>query len=175
MSKIIAFSGSNSKNSINQQLVHAVSKLIEGHEVEVLNLRDYTAPVYGIDLEMEEGIPESMTALSTKMKEADGFIVSTPEHNGSMPAVLKNTIDWLSRIEQKVFNEKPTIFMSSSPGPRGGASALEHLVTVMPYRGANVVGHYSLGSFGEHYVDGVLDDQSKNEIKEVLECLVNAI
>ena len=116
-----------------------------------------------------------MLALEEKMNEADGFIVSSPEHNGSMPAVLKNTIDWLSRIEQKVFNDKPTVFMSTSPGPRGGASALGHLVDVMPYRGANVVGHYSLGSFGEHYSEGVLDESTSSEIKEVLDILVKAI
>ena len=175
MSKIIAFSGSNSKESINQQLIKAVAKLVEGHDVEVLDLRDYVAPLNGIDLENEEGIPASMKALKTKMKEADGFIVSTPEHNGSMPAVLKNTIDWLSRIEQKVFDEKPTVFLSTSPGPRGGASALGHLVAIMPYRGANVVGHYSLGSFGDHYNEGTLDETSENEIKAVIESLTNVI
>lgn len=175
MSKILAFSGSNSKNSINQQLVHAVATLVEGHEVEVISLRDYTAPVYGIDLEVEEGMPQAMQSLKDKMREADGFIVSTPEHNGSMSAVLKNTIDWLSRIEQKVFDDKPTVFMSTSPGPRGGASALEHLVTVMPYRGANIVGHYSLGSFGDHYNDGSLDETTSLEIKKVLNKLIESI
>lgn len=175
MSKILAFSGSNSKDSINQQLVHAVAPLVEGHEVEVISLRNYAAPVYGIDLEVEEGIPDSMKSLKEKMKEADGFIVSTPEHNGSMSAVLKNTIDWLSRIEQKVFDDKPTVFMSTSPGPRGGASALEHLVAVMPYRGASIVGHYSLGSFGDHYSSGSLDDTTVLEVKEVLKSLIESI
>ena len=69
----------------------------------------------GIDLELESGIPANMVALKETLKQADGFIVATPEHNGSMSAVLKNTIDWLSRIEQKVFDDKPTIFMSTSP------------------------------------------------------------
>lgn len=168
MGKIIAFSGSNSKASINQQLVIATSKLVQNNEVEVIDLRDYPAPIYGIDLETEEGMPVSMTTLKEKMKSADGFIVATPEHNGSMSALLKNTIDWLSRIEQKVFDDKPTVFMSTSPGPRGGASALEHLVTVMPYRGANIVGHYSLGSFGENYSDGTLSESSAIEISAII-------
>ena len=175
MGKILAFSGSNSKNSINQQLVQATSTLIEGHEVEVIDLRDYVAPVYGIDLEIEEGIPASMKNLSEKMKSVDGYIISTPEHNGSMSALLKNTIDWLSRIEQKAFQNKPTVFMSTSQGPRGGISALSHLVDVMPYRGAEIVGHYALGSFGEHYSNGILDDATKAEIKVVVESLINAI
>ena len=175
MGKILAFSGSNSKNSINQKLIRLTSELIEEHEVEVIDLRDYDAPLYGIDLEIENGIPSSMKALSEKMSAVDGYIISTPEHNGSMSALLKNTIDWLSRFEQKTFQNKPTVFMSASPGPRGGISALSHLVDVMPYRGAEVVGHYALGSFGEHYVDGSLDDESQVKIKAIIRKLEEVI
>ena len=65
--------------------------------------------------------------------------------------------------------------MSASPGPRGGISALSHLVDVMPYRGAEVVGHYALGSFGEHYVDGSLDDESQVQIKAIIRKLEEVI
>ena len=175
MGKIIAFSGSNSSQSINQQFVKAASGLLKDVEVEIIDLRDYPAPVYGIDLEMSDGIPSTMEALKEKMDGADGFLVSSPEHNGSMPAVLKNTIDWLSRMEQKVFQEKPTVFMSTSPGPRGGVSALEHLVAIMPYRGANIVGSYSLGSFGEHVVNGVLSEGKALELQPILDELSKAV
>lgn len=175
MGKILAFSGSNSKNSINQQLVQATADLVEGHEVEVIDLRDYVAPIYGIDLEIEEGIPASMKILSEKMKSVDGYIISTPEHNGSMSALLKNTIDWLSRIEQKAFQNKPTVFMSTSPGPRGGIAALSHLVDVMPYRGAEIVAHFALGSFGEHFIDGKLDNESSTQIKAVIRKLEEVV
>lgn len=173
MKKIIAFSGSNSKQSINQKLVRSIAAMHDG--IEVLNLRDYQAPMYGIDIEQESGFPESMLALHKKFKEADGFIVSTPEHNGSMPAALKNTIDWLSRIEPKVFNEKPTVFLSTSPGPRGGASALGHLVDIMPYRGANVIGSYSQGSFQDHYNDGALSEELRSGLKPIIKSLFEAI
>jgi NAD(P)H-dependent FMN reductase len=175
MSKIIAFSGSNSSQSINQQFINATAPLINGVEVEVIDLRDYPAPLYGIDLEVSDGIPSSMQSLKNKLQEADGFLISSPEHNGSMPAVLKNTIDWLSRIEQKVFDDKPTVFMSTSPGPRGGMSALEHLVAIMPYRGAKIVGSYSLGSFGENVVDGKLSKEKQTELLPILSELVKAV
>lgn len=173
MKKIIAFSGSNSKHSINQKLIRSIAMLHEG--IEVINLRDYQAPVYGIDIEEESGFPESMIALNKKFNEADGFIVSTPEHNGSMPAVLKNTIDWLSRIEPKVFKEKPTVFLSTSPGPRGGASALGHIVDIMPYRGANVIGSFSQGNFQEHYNDGELSEELRSGLKPIIKSLYEAI
>lgn len=175
MGKIIAFSGSNSKASINQQLVETVSNMIQQNEVEVINLRDFPADIYGIDLEKEYGFPASMRALNERFDSADGFIVSTPEHNGSMPAVLKNTIDWLSRMNPKVFREKPTVFMSASPGARGGKSALNHLLDIMPYRGAKIVGHYSLGNFKENMGDGVLQETHQNEIQKVIAKLEESI
>ncbi len=175
MKKILAFSGSNSSESINQKLINAVVEHLSGVEVEVLNLRDYPAPVYGIDLEKEDGFPEQMQALLLKMDDADGYLVSSPEHNGSMPAVLKNTVDWLSRMGKKTFQEKPTLFLSTSPGARGGASALDHLLTIMPYRGAKIVGGYSLGSFHEHYLEGVLSEEKIKEIQPLLDKLVEAV
>lgn len=117
-----------------------------------------------------------MKALQEKMGEADGFIVSSPEHNGSMPAVLKNSIDWVSRLGRKVFNDKPTVFLTTSPGPRGGASALAHLLAIMPYQGAQVVGGYSLGSFHEKVEQGTLKSgEDKDRIEELIKELSRAL
>ncbi len=169
MKKIIAFSGSNSSTSINQQLVKFMASQLKEVEVEVLDLRDFEAPVFGTDLEAEIGSPESMKALFEKMSSADGFIVSTPEHNGYMPAVFKNTIDWLSRMGRKVFNEKPVVFTSASPGGRGGASALGQMLGVMPHQGAKIVGSHSVGSFFDNFKDGsLIDGEDKEAIKKIL-------
>lgn len=177
MKKILAFSGSNSKNSINQQLIVLSTSLIGADhlEVEVINLRDYEAPIYGIDKEIEDGFPESMKKLKAKFDATDGFMISTPEHNGSMPAVLKNTIDWISRMGGKVFQDKPTVFFSTSPGARGAATALDHLVTIMPYCGAKIVGHYSLGEFGAHVKEGALNPEKEQEIKVIVDRLIDAL
>ena len=171
MKKIIAFSGSNSSHSINQQLVQYIASTITDAEVEVLSLRDFEAPIFGVDLETEAGFPESMKALFDKMSSADGFIVSTPEHNGFMPAVLKNTIDWLSRMGRKVFNDKPVVFLSSSPGGRGGGSALGQILSVMPHQGAKIIGGHSVGSFFDKFKDGSLED---GEDKDVILKLVKS-
>lgn len=175
MGKIIAFSGSSSSVSINQHLVHVVAKHITEHEVQILSLIDYPAPVFSSDLKNSEGVPQSIQDLHALMSEADGFLISTPEHNGSMPAVFKNTIDWLSMLGQKVFHEKPTFFMSTSPGPRGGVSALKHLVDIMPFRGAQIVGHYSLPSFGENVIDDAINPERLAEILEPLKALELAV
>ncbi len=172
MKKIIAFSGSNSATSINQQLINSVADMITDAEVEVLDLRDFEAPIFGVDLESEIGAPDSMKALFEKMSSADGFIVSTPEHNGYMPAVFKNAIDWLSRMGRKVFNDKPVVFLSCSPGGRGGASALEQLLTIMPHQGAKVIGGHSVGSFFDKFKDGSLvDGEDKDAILKLVKQL----
>lgn len=165
MKKIIAFAGSNSSKSINKQLATIASSYVEGAVVEILDLRDFPAPIYSQDIESNEGFPKSMVSFSEKIKEADGFIVSSPEHNGSMPAVFKNTIDWISRIGTKVFNDKPTVFLTTSPGTRGGASVLQHLLAIMPYQGAKIVGGHSLGSFNEKIdSNGLIEGDDKEKI-----------
>ena len=88
MGVILAFSGSNSKHSINQKLIVATAKMISKHQVKVISLRDFEAPLYGIDLESEAGIPELMLKLNSIFNNVDGFLISTPEHNGSIPAVF---------------------------------------------------------------------------------------
>ncbi len=176
MKKIIAFSGSNSSKSINQQLIHAVAAMVEKAEVEIISLRDYSAVIYGIDEEESNGFPSAMEALKDKLGEADGFVVSSPEHNGSMPAVLKNTIDWLSRMGRKVFNGKPTVFLSTSPGGRGGASVLQHLLAIMPHQGAEVIGGHSVGNFFDKMENGTLKDgEDKEQIAALINQLENSI
>lgn len=145
--KIIAFSGSNHSRSINQQLVGFAAGMIRDCEVEVLNLRNYDLPIYGLDLQRESGIPGEVQLLREKLLTADGFIVASPEHNGSIPAFFKNIIDWLSRIDQKIFNHKPVLLLSTSTGKRGGATNLATLEKLLPFWGAEVTGSWSLGSF----------------------------
>lgn len=178
MKKIIAFSGSNSSSSINQQLIVAVSKYIKDVdvEVEVISLRDYEAPLFGVDLESEIGSPDAMKALFEKIGEADGFLISTPEHNGLIPAVFKNTIDWLSRLGRKLFNDKPVVFLSTSPGGRGGASALGQLMSVMPHQGAKIIGGHSMGSFNDKMENGeLIDGADKQAILGLITDLVKAV
>lgn len=168
--KILAFSGSNSSKSINQQLVNIAAGYVKYHEVEVISLRDYEAPMYGIDLEENNGFPEAMQQLQTKMTEADAFLISSPEHNGAVPAIFKNTIDWLSRIDKKVFQEKPVVFLTTSPGARGGKSAMEYLLTTMPRLGANVIGSYSQSGFYDKVKDGkIVNEVDKDAIYKLMQ------
>lgn len=168
MKKIIAFAGSNSSKSINHELILAVSKLTSNIVIEIISLRDYEAPLFGADALDADGVPNSMLELNEKMQSADGFLISIAEHNGSMTAVLKNTFDWLSMKEPKFLLNKPTVFISTSPGPRGAASALKHIVEIMPYRGADIIGSHSVGSFSEKVANGEFRHKEDKEIIEKL-------
>lgn len=175
MKKILAFAGSNSKNSINQKLVKEAARHLNNVEVVLISLRDFDAPVYGIDHENEIGFPPKMVKLHQLFQEVDGFLVGVPEHNGSMPAVLKNSLDWISRQGGKIFQHKPVVFIGTSPGKRGAASAMNHVLNIMPHRGAEIVGHYSLPNFNEHFHDGVFDQSVSEDLRRLMEKLKVAL
>jgi len=147
MTKIIAFSGSNHSKSINQLLVKHAASMIENHEVEVLDLRDYESPMFSLDLEAAEGHPEILKQLDATISASTTLLIAVPEYNGFMPSFFKNTIDWLSRINIKFLKDKKVILLSTSPGKYGAKQSLEHLASILPRFGGQVIGQYSLGSF----------------------------
>ncbi len=156
--KIIAFAGSNSPVSINQQLIHATVELIDFADVDVLSLRDYATHFYDVVKERSEGVPNKMIELSEKLKQYDGYIIATPEHNGIPTAFLLNTLDWLSRIDRHFFGNKPVFLMSTSAGYHGGVAALRILENAVPRFKANVVGSFVLPSFNHNFKDGQIQN-----------------
>lgn len=176
MKKILAFTGSNSSKSINKQLVNYACELINSGgtksevEVEVVLLEHYHAPIYGADLEESMGIPADIKELREKFLEVDAFIMGTPEHNGMVPAFLKNYLDWISRVDEgSIFNDRPVFLMATSPGARGGKSNLENLEKVLPYRGAKSIASFSLPSFFDNFKDGkILDNDLDKQLKDLI-------
>lgn len=163
MKRIITIAGSNSQNSMNQMLVDHASNLLSGVEVISIDLNDYVLPIFGVDYEAENGIPASVKRLSNVFDGADGFIVSLAEHNGSYSAVFKNTIDWLSRIDMKVWRDKPMLLMATSPGGRGGATVLQLASAYFPFMGAHITDTFSLPSFYDNFKDGEIQDEGLKE------------
>jgi len=163
MKKIIAFAGSNSKNSINKKLVTFVTNQVKGVEVEVLDLNDFDLPLYGIDYEINHGIPDNAQRFLDKIKDSDGVVASLAEHNGAYATVFKNIFDWMSRIEGKLWSDKPMLLMATSPGGRGGSSVLEIAKGRFPHMGGNIVADFSLPSFNDNFSDGKITNETLNE------------
>ena len=136
--------------------------------VTTIRLFDFEANNYRLETERNVGIPPKIKALKELIDNADGIIISTPEYNSSIPAGLKNTIDWLSRIENKFLDGKPSLLMSTSNGGRGAQSALEHLNMILTYRGAQITGTFSLPRFGESLNEGNLQENQQRLLKEKL-------
>jgi len=176
MNKVIAFAGSNSKNSINKQLAEYAANQISNVEVEVLDLNDFELPLYGIDLENELGIPDNAHAFLDKIKSSNGIVLSLAEHNGAYATVFKNIFDWMSRIDGKLWSNVPMLLMATSPGGRGGATALEIARGRFPYMGGNIVADFSLPFFGQNFSkEGILDSDLKTKFKTAISALQDAI
>ncbi|MEZ4778673.1 MAG: NAD(P)H-dependent oxidoreductase [Flavobacteriaceae bacterium] len=156
MKKILAFAGSNSSTSINHQLVLCAAQKIRHHQVEVIQLTNYPLPMFGEDLEREEGYSETLKKLLEVFKDADAFLISVNEHNGTVSAYFKNVLDWLSRIEYKFLEGKKVFLMSTSNGKRGALSSQEYTAGVLPRFGAAEIMRFTLPSFSENFKEGVV-------------------
>lgn len=162
MKKIIAFAGSNSKTSINKKLVTYVANQVGNVEIEILDLNDYSMPLYGIDHETEKGIPEGAKVFLEKIKASEGIVLSLAEHNGAYSAVFKNIFDWMSRLDGKLWSNIPMLLMATSPGARGGATVLELASSRFKYMGGNVVSLFSLPSFHDNFSNEGMKDLDLN-------------
>ncbi len=129
--RLLAFAGSLRSASFNRRLVRTLVRGAEdaGAAVTLIALRDYLLPVYDGDLE-EAGMPEAVRALQALLAAQDGLLIATPEYNGSMPALVKNTLDWISRplpdgrSGTALFRGKVAGICSASPGALGGLRSL---------------------------------------------------
>jgi chromate reductase len=123
MATIIGLCGSLRRASFNLMLLHAaVEAAPPGTSIEIESIREI--PIYDGDVEAEQGIPPTVRRLKDRIAGADGVLIVTPEYNSSMPGVLKNAIDWLSRPASdiaRVFRGRPVALMGATPG-RGGTA-----------------------------------------------------
>jgi chromate reductase, NAD(P)H dehydrogenase (quinone) len=121
MTKLIGISGSLRKGSYNSALLRAASTMMPaGTELLIREIRGI--PLYDGDVEASDGIPAAVTELKDLIAQADGLLIATPEYNNSMPGVLKNAIDWLTRPAadiKRVFGGKPVAVIGASPGGFG--------------------------------------------------------
>lgn len=180
--KILAFAASSSRKSINKALAtHALTRLktwLPDAESEVLDLNDFEMPLFSVDREAEGELPDHAARFFRLIGEADAILVSYAEHNGNYTAAYKNLFDWMSRIDTKVFQQKPVVALSASPGKRGGASVLANALQGAPHHGADVVGSLSVPRFYDTFdvERGALKDtelaaQLEEALKGLAKCL----
>lgn len=172
MKKLLTLGGSTSKTSINKKLAEYVGSQLTDFEVVNINLNNFEMPVFSVDLEAENGYPETAKKLNALLDEMDGFIISLAEHNGAYSAAFKNIFDWLSRIEAKVWRSKPMLLMATSPGARGGASVLEIAKSRFPFHNAIIVDTLAFPKFNDNFKNNEIVN---SELKERVEKMVTKL
>ena len=158
--KIAVIVGSNRRESINAKLAHALASLgADRAEFEFVPIGDL--PLYNQDLEAE--LPQSVVRFKSQIVAADGLLFVTPEHNRSIPALLKNAIDWGARpYGQNSWSRKPAAITGTSTGAIGAALAQVHLRQILGILGVLVMGGEAYISFKPSTLDsnGTVTDES---------------
>lgn len=176
MKKILAIGGSNSSQSINKQFATFVAQQIENAAVTIADLNELALPLYSPDLEKESGIPANAEKFGALIAEADGIVLSLAEYNGNVTPAYKNICDWTSRIEMKIWKNKPMLLLSTSPGGRGGVNALKVTKELLPHHGGNVIADFSLPKFHDNFSPtGITEPSLKEDLAQKIQLFQKAL
>ncbi|MCA9400392.1 MAG: NAD(P)H-dependent oxidoreductase [Candidatus Omnitrophica bacterium] len=184
--KVLIFAGSVRKDSYNKKLASFAAKAAEaaGARVTLVDLKDFPMPLYDADLEFEQGMPEQAAGFKSLLLKHDGFIITSPEYNGSITPLLKNVIDWASRATHKdepplnAYKGKVAAILSASPGGLGGLRALNVLRSLLNNLGVLVLPkQFALSRANEAFdEDGTLSDEKHAQnIEQVCQELVSLL
>ena len=182
--RLLAFAGSLRSGSFNRRLIHTLAQgaADAGAEVDLIQLRDFPLPVYDGDIEAA-GMPENVRALQARLAAADGLLIATPEYNGSMPALVKNTLDWISRPQAdgsdgtRLFSGKVAGICSASPGALGGLRSLLVLRDALSKLGLWVCPvQVAVGGAGTAFADDgtLIDERRRAQVQGVGEQVARA-
>jgi len=135
---VLFIGGSRRKESLNAKLKHRLVEVAEKHGIQhkLLDADALDAPIYHGDLEEAEGVPESMQALAKTIDAADKVVLVSPEYNSSVSPLIKNAIDWVSRVDIGAWGNKTVLLAAASPGGLGGLRAVSHLRDILANVGA---------------------------------------
>jgi len=185
VAKILVFPGSLRTGSYNARLAALATKELTLAEAEVtrISLADYPLPLYDADLESRGGVPPNAVQLKRMMAAHHGVFIATPEHNASVPPLVKNTIDWISRVRERgetplaVFRHRAFALGAASPGAFGGMRSLLALRQVLEIGcGALVIPEQiAVPRAGEAFddMDNLKDEQLAATLKATARALVD--
>jgi NAD(P)H-dependent FMN reductase len=186
MPKILAFAGSYRNHSYNKRVlkIAADGAASAGGDVTIIDLNDYPMPIYNADVHEVDGFDDVAASFQEIVAESDGFLIASPEYNGSIPGGLKNAIDWASRKSDRygmyeVFADKTAAMITASPGQFGGLRCMAHLRGVLSIMGVNVLPAEIAVTFVKQMFDGDSDEINDDKTRSLLEGLgaklVNAL
>lgn len=167
--KVLGICGSLRAGSLNRAVLRLAGEVLpEGMDLEVFDIR--SIPLFDGDL-LLQGFPSEVVELRRKIKEADAVLIATPEYNFSVPGVLKNALDWVSRGDDQPFALKPMAIVSASPGQLGGARVQYDLRKIMLFMNALVMAkpEVFIANASAKFKDGIcIDEATRKYIKDQL-------
>ncbi|WP_420322728.1 NADPH-dependent FMN reductase [Flagellimonas sp.] len=177
MAAILALAGSNSSTSVNYKLVKHTVSLVQGHEIQLLDMSRYPFPMFSEDEEKQNGYINSLVELKHDFQRANAAVISVSEHNGSPSAYFKNVLDWLSRLERKFLQDTKVLLMATSPGGRGAVGSLGIVEALLPRFGAEIVATFSLPSFHQNFDNekGIVDEDLRDQHQKALNAFLESL
>jgi chromate reductase, NAD(P)H dehydrogenase (quinone) len=184
--RLLFFAGSTREGSYNKRLARLAQHIAQANGVEgvFVDLRDYAMPLYSGDLEAEQGPPVAAREFKALLGEYQGIFVASPEYNSSITPLLKNTLDWVTRVRGngesglEVYKSRVFAISGTSPGYYGAMRSLLHLRQILEVGiGATVIPQQmALPRAGDAFADdGSLKDKAQQGlIKDVVEALAIA-
>lgn len=157
--KVLGICGSLRKKSLNMSVLKLAGDSMP--EDMTLSIADFSGiPLFNQD-EFDKQLPDGVLALAAEIRAADAVLIATPEYNFSIPGVLKNAIDWVSRTPEQPFNDKPVAILSASMGPLGGARVQYDLRKTMLFLNAQVLikPEVFVGAAHTKFTDGAVTDE----------------
>jgi chromate reductase, NAD(P)H dehydrogenase (quinone) len=138
--RFLVFSASLRAESLNTRLADLAAACLDAHggSVDRALMRDFDCPSYNFDVQSSAGFPTGAEELHQRLEACDGFVIASPEYNASLPGLLKNAIDWVSRYEPQPFNERHGLLLSASPSMVGGNRGVWALRVPFEHLGARV-------------------------------------
>ena len=169
---VLSICGSLRKGSFNAMVARTLPSLAPAG-MKITPSPSIVMPLYNADVQNEQGFPAEVNTLADAIRTADGVIFVSPEYNYSIPGVLKNAIDWVSRLQNQPFANKPVAIQSATMGPLGGGRMQYHLRQCMIFLDAFTFGKPEIFiGMAQNKVDaekGVLSDEpTRNIIKQQL-------
>lgn len=186
MTRLLFFAGSTREGSYNKKLATLARHIAEANGIEAVqvDLKDYPMPLYSGDLEDEEGPPERARAFKALLGEYQGVFIASPEYNSSVTPLLKNTLDWVTRVRAKgesgleIFKSRVFAISGASPGYYGTMRSLLHLRQILQVGlGATVIPQQIAlpRAMDAFEADGSLKDQAQQKLcADVVEALAVA-
>ncbi|MFF5446255.1 NADPH-dependent FMN reductase [Streptomyces sp. NPDC012888] len=138
--RVLVLAGSSRSGSVNRRLAGLVADLITraGATADLATLEQFPMPGYDGDAEADQGPPPGAEALRDRVAAAQALVIASPEYNASVPGVVKNAVDWVSRFRPQPFKDKQTLLVSASPSMVGGNRGLWALRVPLEHLGARV-------------------------------------